>query len=101
MIPESAGRIATLLAAHPVRGTGPYPIGDIVRALDAELAVLRATVAATPGPLGTIAPQLALLMMCLQHVVVLCHGFEDLPDDLRAQARRELTTAHQTARKLR
>jgi len=29
------------------------------------------------------------------------HGFEDLPDDLRTQARRELTAAHQAARKLR
>ncbi|GAA3440055.1 hypothetical protein [Kutzneria kofuensis] len=101
MIAESARRVAALLDAHPVRGTGGYPIGEVVRGLDAELAELRKAVAESPGPLGDIAPQVALLMMCMQHVVVLFHGFEDLPDSMRAQARRELATAHQTARKLR
>jgi hypothetical protein len=99
MIAESARRIATLLDANPVRGGGSYPIGDVVRGLDAELAVLRGVVAETPGPLA-MAEQVALLMMCLQHIVVLCHGYEELPDDLRVQARRELSTAHQTARRL-
>jgi hypothetical protein len=101
MIAESARRVAALLDAHPVRGSRAYPIGEVVRVLDAELAVMRKAVADTPGPLGDIAPQVALLMMCMQHMVVLFHGFEELPDAMRAQARRELATAHQTARKLR
>jgi threonine aldolase len=101
VIAEAAGRVATLLEAHPVRASGVYPIGEVVRGLDAELAALRQAVADIPGPLGTEAPQVALLMMCLQHTVVLCHGYEELPDDLRAQVRRELATAHQTARRLR
>ncbi|EWM18195.1 hypothetical protein [Kutzneria sp. 744] len=101
MIAASAGRVAALLDAHPVLGSGPYPIGAVVRSLSAELSVMRQAVADTPGPLGPDAPQIALLMMCLQHVAVLFHGFEELPDSMRVQARRELATAHQTARKLR
>jgi hypothetical protein len=100
-IAESARRVAALLDAHPVRGSGAYPIAEVVRGLEAELVELRAAVAATSGPIGATAPQLALLMMCLQHFVVLFHGVEELPDSMRAQARRELATAHQTARRLR
>jgi hypothetical protein len=37
------------------------------------------------------AVQVALLMMCMQHFVVLFHGVAELPDS-RAQARRELAT---------
>jgi hypothetical protein len=101
MIAESCARVARMLEAKPIRGSGSYCIGDVVRGFESELAVLREAVAEVPGPLGPIAPQLALLMMCMQHVVVLFHGIEELPDDMRAQARRELSTAHQTARRLR
>ena len=101
MIAESAGRVAALLDDHPVLGSGPYPIGAVVRSLSVELSIMRQAVEDISGPLGPEAPQIALLMMCLQHVVVLFHGFEDLPDTMRVQARRELATAHQTARKLR
>jgi hypothetical protein len=101
MIAESARRVAALLDAHPVRGSGAYPLAEVVRGLEAELVAMREAVAATSGPLGEKAEQVALLMMCMQHFVVLFHGVNDLPDAMRAQARRELATAHQTARRLR
>jgi hypothetical protein len=101
MIAESAGRVAALLEAHPVRGSGTYPLGEVVRGLEVELGALREAVAEVSGPLGETAAQVALLMMCMQHFVVLFHGVEELPDSMRAQARRELATAHQTARRLR
>jgi hypothetical protein len=101
MIAESARRVAALLDAHPVRGSGAYALGEVVRGLEVELGVMREAVAGVAGPLGEQAGQVALLMMCMQHFVVLFHGMDELPDSMRAQARRELATAHQTARRLR
>ena len=101
MIAESARRVAELLDAHPVRGSGAYPLAEVVQGLEAELDALREAVAGISGPLGERAEPVALLMMCMQHFVVLFHGVEELPDSMRAQARRELATAHQTARRLR
>ncbi|WP_273942833.1 hypothetical protein [Kutzneria chonburiensis] len=100
-IAGAARRVAVLLDGHPVRGSGGYPLGEVVRGLERELDVLREAVAGSAGPLGEKAEPVALLMMCMQHFVVLFHGVEELPDSMRAQARRELATAHQTARRLR
>ena len=105
----TASRIAAVLDQNPVRGAGPFPIGEVHRALAEQQAELQRAVRDHPQPLSVdgggrpdkLGSELAALMGYLQHVLVFYHGLDDLPGHMRTQAHRDLSATHQRARKVR
>jgi hypothetical protein len=108
-VADAAEAVATVLGAHQVRGTEPYPISVVLPVLIEQHRVLQEAVDACAGPLAVDAAgkqdpligDLAGFMSYLQLLRVLYHGLEDIPDSLRVDASRNLSAAHLAARRLR
>lgn len=106
---EAADAIAAVLAAHPMRGSGPYPVGEVLPVLIEWQRVLLELVDGWRGPLAVtaegrpdpLADDLALFMSYLQLSCVLYRGLTDIPAPMRADAARHLSTVHLAARRLR
>lgn len=106
---EIARQVAVVLDQNPPGGKGPYPLADVLRQLAEQHAALRTAVLAYPLSLAVdadgrpdkLGAELAGLMGYLQHVLVLYHGLADVPDQMRAQANRDLSATHLRARRFR
>jgi len=108
-VSESAGRVADTFQALPFRADAPYDPRPVASVAAAELAVLRAAVAALDGPLVVAGParteplgvDLAGLMSFLQLVEVLYHGLDTVPPVLVVAAGRNLSATQLIARRVR
>ncbi|WP_199439795.1 hypothetical protein [Umezawaea beigongshangensis] len=108
-VADAAGAVAAVLGANPLRGSGPYPIAEVLPVLVEQHESLRAAVDGWPGPLAVDAAgredplvvELAGLMSCLQLLRVLHHGLDGVPAPLRVTASRHLATTHLVARRVR
>jgi hypothetical protein len=105
----AADAVVSVLAAHPMRGSGPYPAGDVLAVLLGQQRILLEAVDGWEGPLAVtadgrpepLAGELALFMSYLQLSCVLYRGLSDIPASMRADAARHLSTIHLAARRLR
>lgn len=106
---EAADTVASVLAAHSLRGAGPYPIGEILPILAEQHEALRRVIANHPGPIGldahgkqsSLVGEIGTLYSYLALVEVLYHGLDDIPAALRPVASRTLSGTHLTARRVR
>ncbi|MET0136245.1 MAG: hypothetical protein ABW215_21895 [Kibdelosporangium sp.] len=101
-VAEAAEAVATLLGANQIRGTGRYPLGEVLPGLNRQLRILQEAVDGFAGPLpADLAAELAAFMSHLQLLRVLYHGIEDFPDSLRVNASRDIAGTNLAARRVR
>lgn len=108
-VADAAEAVTTVLGAHQMRGTEPYPISVVLSVLIEQHRVLQKAVDACAGPLAVDAAgkqdsfigDLAGFMSYLQLLRVLYHGLGDIPDSLRLNASRNIAAAHLAARRVR
>lgn len=108
-VADTARQIATVLDQNPIRGKAPYPLAEVHRHLAEQHAALQRAVQAHPlvlavdtnGRPDKLGSELAGLMGYVQHVLVLYHNLADIPDQMRAQAHRDLSAIHLQARRVR
>jgi hypothetical protein len=106
---DAASVVADLLAAHPLRGGEPYPIGAVLPPLAEQHRRLQAAVEALPGPFAVdaagrqdqLVTDLGGLMMYLQLVQVAYRGLDVVPEPLRGDFGRVLPLIHLVARRVR
>jgi hypothetical protein len=100
---RAAGAVAAVLAEHPPRARGHYPIATVLDELIRQHEVLRTAVDAHPAPPGLhpLGAELAALMSLLQLLRVLYLRLDDIPDAMRVTAARNLASTHLAARRVR